>query len=151
MAETLGSLCDKLTIVKLKQWHVDDESKLRSLTQQELQLKEEIDSFVSEAMAGNIPLSRVRFPANKVYRQVGNETGIQVGGVGALICQLSEVNCRLWHVQEKVYEIESVSANDKDTVIKELAVLNLQRNMCVDAIDNELYKVLERNHKTSRA
>ena len=24
MAETLGSLCDKLTIVKLKQWHTDD-------------------------------------------------------------------------------------------------------------------------------
>jgi len=28
MAETLGSLCDKLTIVKLKQWHTTDKTRI---------------------------------------------------------------------------------------------------------------------------
>ena len=31
MAETLGSLCDKLTVVKLKQFHADDPQRLESL------------------------------------------------------------------------------------------------------------------------
>jgi hypothetical protein len=35
MAETLGSLCDKLTIVKLKQYHTEDSKRLESLGQQE--------------------------------------------------------------------------------------------------------------------
>jgi hypothetical protein len=38
MAETLGSLCDKLTIVKLKQWHSEDAARLQSLGLQEQQL-----------------------------------------------------------------------------------------------------------------
>src|SRR5262245_37709753 len=120
MAETLGSLCDKLTIVKLKQWHSEDKAKLQSLAQQELQLKDEIDSFTTEAIAGNIPLARVRFPANKVYKKSGNETAIDSGGVGFLVSQLAEVNCRLWHVQEKVYEIESIDSAAKDEVIRNL-------------------------------
>ena len=40
MAETLGSLCDKLTIVKLKQWHTDDTARTASLAAQERQLSE---------------------------------------------------------------------------------------------------------------
>ena len=39
MAETLGSLCDKLTIVKLKQYHSEDAARLQSLKQQEQQLQ----------------------------------------------------------------------------------------------------------------
>jgi hypothetical protein len=45
MAETLGSICDKLTIVKLKQFHTEDQSRLESLNQQEGQLKSEIDNL----------------------------------------------------------------------------------------------------------
>jgi len=42
MAETLGSLCDKLTIVKLKQWHSTDPERLKSLGSQEISLTDEI-------------------------------------------------------------------------------------------------------------
>jgi hypothetical protein len=45
MAETLGSLCDKLTIVKLKEWHSEKQpERMRSLATQEQQLREEIDA-----------------------------------------------------------------------------------------------------------
>ena len=46
MAETLGSLCDKLTIVKLKEWHSENQpERMRSLATQEQQLREEIDAY----------------------------------------------------------------------------------------------------------
>ena len=46
MAETLGSLCDKLTIIKLKQFHTEDVKRLDSLNKQQGQLIEEIDKFI---------------------------------------------------------------------------------------------------------
>ncbi|MBK9284914.1 MAG: hypothetical protein IPM51_11465 [Sphingobacteriaceae bacterium] len=46
MAETLGMLCDKLTILKLKQYHTESEERLKSLGTQAKQLQEEIDEFV---------------------------------------------------------------------------------------------------------
>ena len=55
MAETLGSLCDKLTIVKLKQWHSKDKNRSKSLKIQEQALQEEIDEFVRDAFNGAIP------------------------------------------------------------------------------------------------
>lgn len=43
MAETLGILCDKLTIVKLKHWHTKDQERLQNPAKQEGQLLEEIN------------------------------------------------------------------------------------------------------------
>ena len=54
MAETLGSLCDKLTIVKLKQYHTEEAQKLESLGKQALQLQREIDEYVKKTEFGNI-------------------------------------------------------------------------------------------------
>ena len=55
MAETLGMLCDKLTIVKLKQYHSEDELRLNSLAIQCKQLQAEIDDYISDAITGKIP------------------------------------------------------------------------------------------------
>ena len=137
MAETLGSLCDKLTIVKLKQYHSEDEVKLQSLLQQEKQLQLEIDGFVEQAIAGNISVDRLKFSANKVYKKEGNETRSITGNIGKVFAELAKVNCDLWHEQEKVYEFETVASDMKDSVVKRLAVLNLERNICIDSIDSQ--------------
>lgn len=137
MAETLGSLCDKLTIVKLKQYHSEDEVKLQSLLQQEKQLQLEIDGFVEQAIAGNISVDRLKFSANKVYKKEGNETRSITGNIGEVFAELAKVNCDLWHEQEKVYEFETVASDMKDSVVKRLAVLNLERNICIDSIDSQ--------------
>ena len=142
MAETLGSLCDKLTIVKLKQYHSEDKTRLQSLEQQEQQLRKEIDVFVSDAVAGNIPVDRLTFSANKVYKKEGNETRNITGSIGEVFAELAKVNCDLWHEQEKVYEFENVASAQKDMVIKQLAVLNLERNKCIDAIDRQFQSVI---------
>lgn len=135
MAETLGSLCDKLTIVKLKQWHSSAPERLESLGLQEKQLREEIDEFVVSAAAGKIPLERLTFAANKVYNEAENKLSAVEGTVASLFSQLAEVNCQLWHEVDKGYEITKVPPEEKDGLVKQLALLNLQRNQCIDQID----------------
>jgi len=61
MAETLGSLCDKLTIVKLKQYHSDDAVKLVSLSRQEDQLINEIDVYLDDVVKQKVPAERLVF------------------------------------------------------------------------------------------
>ncbi len=142
MAETLGSLCDKLTIVKLKQYHSEDEARLQSLRQQEQQLSDEINGFVNAAVAGEIPAERLTFSANKVFKKEGNETRDFSGSIGTVFAELAAVNCDLWHEQEKVYEFAAVPAEEKDKVINRLAVLNLERNKCIDAIDRQFQQMI---------
>jgi hypothetical protein len=148
MAETLGSLCDKLTIVKLKHWHTEDQARLQSLEKQEDQLLNEINEFVSAAVAGRIPIEQLTFAANKVYKKEGNVTAHIQGSVAQIFSLLAEINCKLWHVQDKVYDFEKIPIEEKDAVVKQLAILNLERNECIDKIDVQfraLIKPLQAN------
>jgi hypothetical protein len=143
VAETLGSLCDKLTIVKLKHWHTEDQDRLRNLAKQEKQIQAEIDEFVSGAMEGRIPLERLTFASNKVYTQEGNEISDIKGSVSQIFSLLAAVNCNLWHVQEKVYDFEKIPVEEKDAVVKQLAILNLERNECIDKLDVEFRNLVK--------
>ena len=143
MAETLGTLSDKLTIVKLKQFHTEDSERLQSLTRQETQLQTEIDEFIAAAMAGEIPLERLTFAANKVYKKEGNEIQAITGSLGKIFSLLAETNCRLWHVQEKVYEFEAIPMEEKDNIVKDLAIINLERNNCIDEMDKKFQSIIE--------
>jgi hypothetical protein len=144
MAETLGMLCDKLTIVKLKQFHTEDESRLESLATQSLQLQQEIDEYLMDAVAGKILPERMRFAANKVFKTEGNIVAEVNGNFGEVFYQLADVNCKLWHEQEKVYEFEKVAVEEKDIVVKQLALLNLERNKCIDAINEQFIQLIKK-------
>jgi hypothetical protein len=144
MAETLGSLCDKLSIVKLKQYHCDNEQKAQSLAAQEGQLVAEMNVFMADALSGRTPVERLSFSANKVYKQAGNELcPVPDGSVGEAFAELSKVNCDLWHEQEKLYDFEAVPADEKNEVIKQVALLNLRRTQCIDAIDKSLIRQIQ--------
>jgi len=151
MAETLGSLCDKLTIAKLKQWHSSAPDRLESLALQEKQLAEEIDQFVSDAVAGRTPIERLTFAANKVYRQEGNPVPKVEGGIGEVFSRLVDINCKLWHQVDKGYEIEKVPIEEKDGIIKQLALLNLERNQCIDTIDRQFRSLIEQRQINTKA
>ena len=144
MAETLGMLCDKLTIVKLKEFHTQDAARLESLKKQAIMLQDEINEYVNQAIAGAIPVERLSFAANKVFKKEGNEVAEVAGNIGEVFYQLADANCRLWHEQEKVYEFDKVPADEKDKVVKQLAVLNLERNKCIDAINQHLIDYIQR-------
>lgn len=142
MAETLGMLCDKLTIIKLKQYHSEDVSRLKSLDTQADQLQKEIDEYINDAISGKLDTARMTFAANKVFKKEGNEVAEVKGNFGEVFYQLADVNCRLWHEQEKVYEFEKVPVEQKDQVVKQLALLNLERNKCIDAINEMLVNII---------
>jgi hypothetical protein len=144
MAETLGMLCDKLTIVKLKQFHTDNTEKLASLENQATQLRNEIDEYIHDAVEKKIPVERMSFAANKVYKEEGNKVSDVSGNFGEIVYQLADVNCRLWHEQEKVYDFKNVPVEEKDKVVNQLAVLNLERNKCIDAINNLLIEMVSK-------
>lgn len=143
MAETLGTLADKLTTVKLKLMHTDDPERSRSLQAQERQLQDEMNELVGAAISGEIPIERLTFAANKVYKKAGNAVPDFQGSIGEMFSKLAEVNCRLWHVQEKVYEFEQVPMSEKDNIIKQLAIVNLERNQCIDKLDQEFRAAIE--------
>ena len=142
MAETLGMLCDKLTIVKLKQYHTEDASRLESLGSQAKQLEEEINDYIVDAVAGNIPAGKLTFAANKVYKKEGNDPADVQGTIAWIFSRLADVNCRLWHEVEKGYDIENVPVAEKDQLVKMLAILNLERNKCIDAIDSSFQQMI---------
>ena len=146
MAETLGMLCDKLTIVKLKQYHTLDTSRLNSLNRQAKALQDEIDQYISDAINGIISPDKLTFASNKVFKKEGNEVSEVTGNIGEVFYQLADVNCRLWHEQEKVYEFEKVPVAEKDVVVKQLALLNLERNKCIDSINQQLAGLVTKNN-----
>ena len=151
MAETLGALCDKLTIVKLKQWHATDPSVQESLGGQERQLRDEIQEYLMAALSGEIPVERLTFAANKVYTKEGNPVAEISGTVGEVFSRLAEVNIKLWHEQERVYEFERVPAGEKDAVVKQLAILNLERNRCIDQINSTFKSMVEKRSAFPRS
>ena len=133
--------------VKLKQWHADHPQKAKSLAAQEHQLQGEIDAYMASALTGEIPLQRIAFAANKIFRKKGHEVKPVSGEMGQLLAQLAEANCRLWHVQEKVYEFHQIPPAKKNGVINQLAVLNLERTKCIEAIDLKFLATVKRvNH-----
>jgi hypothetical protein len=143
MAETLGTLSDKLTIVKLKLYHTEDARQIESLERQAILLKKEIDGYISNAFNGKIPPEKLTFAANKVYKKEGNEIQKIGGSLGEIFSLLAETNCKLWHVQEKVYEFETVPIQEKDGLVKQLAIINLERNKCIDEIDKAFLELLK--------
>jgi hypothetical protein len=143
MAETLGSLCDKLIVVKLKEGHTDDESKLRSLAEQGKQLSIEINEYLGDAISGKILVEKLVFSPNKIYYQQGNEIIAFTGNVGEMIGRLATVNCKLWHVQERVYTFDQVGPVEKDNVIQSLSNLNLQRNQIIEELDIQFKKAIQ--------
>jgi hypothetical protein len=146
MAETLGTLCDKLTIVKLKQFHTEAVERLKSLSEQQQQLQDEMDQFIKDAVSGEIPINKLSFKANKVFKQEGNQIENITGSIAEVFAKLAEVNCKLWHEQEKVYEFETVAPEEKNAVIKKLAIYNLERNQCIDQIDASFVNIVKSIH-----
>lgn len=143
MAETLGSLCDKLIIVKLKQYHSEDKERLLSLEQQQNQLAAEIEEFILDAVSGVIPINKLTFRSYKVFKSQGNEIQEIKGTIGNVFSKLAETNCLLWHEQDKAYEFEKVPVSEKDKVVKQMAILNLERTKCIDEIDATFVKLVE--------
>lgn len=134
--ETLGSLCDKLTVVALKRWHSTDQTQLDSLAVQQQHLQDEIASFVAFAVSGAVPRDEITFVANKVIHKgipaLGDASELIT--LGKTMTRLAALNCELWHEIEKSYD-DDLSLLIRAELPKSIATLNLLRNQCIDRID----------------
>ena len=134
--ETLGSLCDKLIVVHLKLHHTTSSQSALSLMDQKLKLCNEIDQYIISVKNGHIKIEDLAIPSEKVYN-ANIILSDYHGDIGELVFELAEINCNLWHAVDKSYNFEDVPANQKDKVVQNLAVLNLQRNKCIESIDKQ--------------
>lgn len=153
MAETLGSLCDKLIITNLKKSHTNDLEKIDSLGRQIELLKSEIDSYLVDALKGVIPIERLNFAAHKVYNKSKYLIDEPIPRFGEAINELSSINIKLWDTQDKVYNFSDLQPKEKEETIVHLATLNLERNKLIEEINLKLiqqvslYNQLWPNHE----
>jgi len=144
MAETLGSLCDKLIIVKLKAYHTkhDDKERVEKLSSQDMQLRREINEYIRDAVAGYILPEQLTFEANKIHNGISVQATPSVSIAGS-VSTLADVNCDIWHLQEKLYNFEKVPAGKKNIVVRQIAVSNIKRTKCIDDINQQFKELLQ--------
>ena len=149
MAETLGSLIDKLSIKNLRYWHLDEDSQARDASdpqQQELiakmelvdrqrkELLEEIDVFLSSALAGEV---RIRDKKVKLYKNLNFTSAENVNHLGEAVSKLAMSNIKLWHLEDEVRR-EDLPDTDIVKTKRKIDTNNQERNNFMDKVDEIL-------------
>ena len=147
MAETLGSLIDKLTIKDLREFHIrgllrtgetkrfsrkDLNNKLKILKSQKSLLAREIEDFLAGAMKGK---AIVTDPKLKLY----NESGIAKIGkfkrISAGIDKLTKKNIELWNLEDEARRKDVTDAYI-GRIKRKIDKANQERNDLIDTIDH---------------
>ena len=149
MAETLGSLIDKLSIKNLRYWHLDEDSQARDVSdsqKQELMAKmelvdrqrkellEEIDVFLSSALAGEV---RIRDEKVKLYKNLNVTSSEDLNHLGEAVSKLAMSNIKLWHLEDEVRR-EDLPDTDIVKTKRKIDTNNQERNNFMDKVDEIL-------------
>lgn len=154
MAETLGSLIDKLSIKNLRYWHLDEatQSKDSSGTQiEELKIKmdlvdsqrkellEEIDAFLAAALVGEV---RVRDEKVKLYKNLNVASSDGLSQLGEAVSKLSISNIKIWHLEDEVRREDLPDAKIVKTK-RSIDTANQERNNLMDKVDEIIEKAIK--------
>ena len=157
MAETLGSLIDKLSIKNLRYWHLDEDSQARDssdpqkqelmdkmelVDRQRKELLEEIDVFLSSALAGEV---RIRDEKVKLYKNLNVTSADDVNHLGEAVSKLAMSNIKLWHLEDEVRR-EDLPDTDIVKTKRKIDTNNQERNNFMDKID----EILENSVKQAK-
>ena len=149
MAETLGSLIDKLSIKNLRYWHLDEDSQARDssdpqkqelmdkmelVDRQRKDLLEEIDVFLSSAFAGEV---RIRDEKVKLYKNLNVTSADDVNHLGEAVSKLAMSNIKLWHLEDEVRR-EDLPDTDIVKTKRKIDTNNQERNNFMDKVDEIL-------------
>ena len=149
MAETLGSLIDKLSIKNLRYWHLDEDSQARDssdpqkqelmdkmelVDRQRKDLLEEIDVFLSSALAGEV---RIRDEKVKLYKNLNVTSADDVNHLGEAVSKLAMSNIKLWHLEDEVRR-EDLPDTDIVKTKRKIDTNNQERNNFMDKVDEIL-------------
>jgi len=146
MAETLGSLVDKLSIKNLRIWHLDEAledegtsaskrqelQKKRDLADRQRQeLAKEIDGFLGAALRGEV---RIRDEKIKMYTNTNVSSSDAIKELGIAVSELSYRNIKLWHLEDEVRRTDLSDATIVATKRK-IDATNQERNDLMDKVD----------------
>ncbi len=146
MAETLGSLVDKLTIKNIRLNNLrkkgkKSKKKIDVVQSQRRELIGEMNQFLAQALKGKVKL---RDEKVKLYKQPKVEEKIS-RTLGVLVDHLCQKNMQLWHLEN---EARRSDVNDAyiGRIKRKIDIANLSRNDLIDRID----ELLERKVKKSK-
>ena len=157
MAETLGSLLDKLIIKDIREFHIKQmieqndpkfskeqlKEKLDILNEQKNCLFKEIEQFIILALKGEMILRDEKL---KIYNKadiIGKLSGVD--SVAKAIDGLAKKNLELWHLEDEARR-EDVELSYIGEIKRKIDVTNQQRNDFIDRID----ELLDQQIKNSR-
>ena len=144
MAETLGSLVDKLTIKNIRLNNLrkkGSKKKINIVQSQRKELIEEMNQFLARVSKRKVKLKDEKV---KLYKQPKVEEKI-LATLGALVDRLCQKNMQLWHLED---EARRSDVNDAyiGRIKRKIDITNLSRNDLIDRID----ELLERKVKKSK-
>ncbi len=149
MAETLGSLIDKLSIKNLRHWHLDEliqqenssdlkteelKAKLIIVESQRKDLLNEIDTFLAAALAGEVKVCDEKV---KLYRNTNVSSLENVSKLGEAVSELAMSNTRIWHLEDEVRR-EDLLDSEVVKLKRKIDQNNQERCNLVDKVDEIL-------------
>ncbi|MBT3184607.1 MAG: DUF4254 domain-containing protein [Nitrospina sp.] len=149
MAETLGSLVDKLSIKNLRIWHLDEalgDEEISASKREELKAKRdladsqrqdltnEVNGFLGAALKGEV---RIRDEKIKMYTNTNVSCSDGIKELGEAVSELAFRNIKLWHLEDEVRRTDLPDSTIVQTKRK-IDTTNQERNDLMDRVDKIL-------------
>ena len=147
MAETLGSLVDKLSIKNLRIWHLDealeqknasDNSELKArrdlADKQRQNLVNEINDFLVSAFKGEVC---IRDEKIKLYANTNVSSSDSIKKLGEAVSELAIRNIKLWHCEDEVRRTDLADV-EIVKIKRRIDTTNQERNDLMDKVDEIL-------------
>jgi len=147
MAETLGSLVDKLSIKNLRIWHLDEALEQKNTSdyaelkakrdladKQRQTLVNEINDFLVSAFKGEVC---IRDEKIKLYANTNVSSSDSIKKLGEAVSELAFRNIKLWHCED---EVRRTDLEDVEIVKikRRIDTTNQERNDLMDKVDEIL-------------
>jgi len=151
MAETLGSLVDKLSIKNLRLWHLEEaleeasdsdskrdelQAKRELVLKQSRELMDEINTFFAAALEGKV---KIRDEKVKLYTNKNVKPTDGIKELGVAIGELAMRNIRCWHLEDEVRR-EDLPDAEIVQLKRRIDATNQERNDLMDKVDEILEK-----------
>ena len=145
MAETLGSLVDKLSIKNLRIWHLEealekdsDSEELKAkrdlADKQRQHLVQEINGFLVAALQGEVC---IRDEKIKMYTNTNVSSSDSIKKLGEAVSELAFRNIKLWHCEDEVRRTD-LADSEIVKIKRRIDTTNQERNDLMDKVDKIL-------------
>ena len=147
MAETLGSLVDKLSIKNLRIWHLDEalehkntsdyaelKAKRDLADKQRQNLVNEINDFLVSAFKGEVC---IRDEKIKLYANTNVSSSDSIKKLGEAVSELAFRNIKLWHCEDEVRRTDLADV-EIVKIKRRIDTTNQERNDLMDKVDEIL-------------